>query len=155
MWTLILMAPIHIHCWDTDAAQFSDSVLILLLLGVWWCLACEQESISAVELLLAFGAAVNQRCYRGWTALHETARRGNAALCETLLRARATVDARNADDITPAIEAARHGCTEALAHLIRRGTQRRVYSIFWISLTCSHLRLSVSISRSSSSLFGV
>ncbi len=76
-----------------------------------------------MELLLAFGAAVNQRCYRGWTALHEAARRGNATLCETLLRARAAVDARNADDITPAIEAARHGRTEALEHLIQSGTQ--------------------------------
>lgn len=83
-----------------------------------------------MKLLLVFGAAVNQRCYRGWTALHEAARRDNTELCETLLRARATVDSRNADNVTPAIEAARHGCTEALAHLIRSGTEHRVYYIF-------------------------
>lgn len=76
-----------------------------------------------VKLLLAFGAAVNQRCYHGWTALHEAARRDNPELCETLLRARAAVDARNADHVTPAIEAARHGRTEALAHLIKNGAQ--------------------------------
>ncbi|KAL0170870.1 hypothetical protein M9458_035466, partial [Cirrhinus mrigala] len=79
-----------------------------------------------VRLLLAFGAAVNQRCYRGCTALHEAARRDNAELCETLLQARAAIDARNADDVTPAIEAARHGRRETLAYLIRNGTERCV-----------------------------
>ncbi|KAG1936401.1 ankyrin repeat and SOCS box protein [Pimephales promelas] len=58
--------------------------------------ACEQECVGTVQLLLACGAS-------------------------TLLQARAAVDARNADDVTPAIEAARHGRTEALAYLIRNG----------------------------------
>lgn len=80
-----------------------------------------------VELLLACGASVNQRCRRGWTALHEAARRNNIALCQMLLQARAAVDARNADDVTPAIEAARHGRTEALAYLIRNGTEPHAF----------------------------
>lgn len=84
--------------------------------------ACERECVGSVKLLLAFGASVNQRCHRGWTALHETVRRDNTELCETLLKAAgASVDARNADDITPLIEAARHGRTQTLTCLIRNG----------------------------------
>lgn len=75
-----------------------------------------------MKLLLLFGASVNQRCYRGRTALHETVRRDHTELCETLLKARASIDARDADDITPLMEAARDGRTPTLTCLIRNGT---------------------------------
>lgn len=74
-----------------------------------------------MRLILAFGGSVNQRCHRGWTALHEAVRRGNTQLCEILLQARAAIDATSAYGITPLIEAARHGRTKIVNYLISKG----------------------------------
>lgn len=74
-----------------------------------------------MRVILAFGGSVNQRCQRGWTALHEAARRGSTQLCEVLLQARAAIDATNAYGITPLIEAARHGRTNIVNYLISKG----------------------------------
>lgn len=105
-----------------------------------------------MKLLLASGAAVNQRCHRGWTALHEAARRDNVQLCQKLLQARATIDTRNADDVTPTIEAARHGRTEALAYLIQNGTERYVFAFSLKSSDLSHLLMRIVVDSSSNTL---
>lgn len=84
-------------------------------------LACENESIDIARVILAFGGTVNQRCHRGWTALHEAVKQGNTQLCETLLQAGAAVNAPNTDGITPLIEAAQHGRKDIVDLLISKG----------------------------------
>ncbi|TSM77358.1 Ankyrin repeat and SOCS box protein 2 [Bagarius yarrelli] len=99
-----------------EAAYYGQTACVKALLK-----ACQKESIDIVQMILAFGGLVNQRCHQGWTALHEAVRRGNTQLCEALLQARAAIDATNAYGITPIIEAARHGRTKIVEYLISKG----------------------------------
>lgn len=84
-----------------------------------------------VSLVLAFGATVNQRCNRGWTALHEAVCRDNTEICEILVRAGATINPANAYLVTPLIVAAQRGRVEVLRYLIGRG---RFFAVFAVVL---------------------
>lgn len=75
-----------------------------------------------VNLILSFGATVNQRCGQGWTALHEAVSRNNIEICEILLRAGASINPPNTYSITPLTVAAQRGQMRALCHLIGKGT---------------------------------
>ncbi|XP_076833959.1 ankyrin repeat and SOCS box protein 2b isoform X2 [Brachyhypopomus gauderio] len=81
----------------------------------------KETPLYKVRVILAFGGSVNQRCSKGWTALHEAVRRGNPELCETLLQAGAAVDAVSTHGITPLLEAARQGRTTIVDYLISKG----------------------------------
>lgn len=78
--------------------------------------------MDLVRLLLSYGATVNQRCAQGWTALHEAVSRDNTEICETLIRAGASVNPSNTYSMAPLTVAAQRGQLRALCHLIERGT---------------------------------
>lgn len=77
--------------------------------------------MDLVSLIISFGATVNQRCGRGWTALHEAVSRNNTDICEILLRAGATVNPPNTYSITPLTVAAQQGWLKVLYYLIGKG----------------------------------
>lgn len=84
--------------------------------------ACELENMDMLRLILSHGATVNQRCSQGWTALHEAVSRGNTEICETLIRAGASINPPNTYSIAPLTVAAQRGQMSALCHLIEKGT---------------------------------
>lgn len=83
--------------------------------------ACELENTDMVRLLLSYGATVNHRCSQGWTAFHEAVSRGNTDICETLIRAGASINPPNTYSITPLIVAAQQGRLKALCYLMEKG----------------------------------
>uniref|UniRef100_A0A3Q0T301 Ankyrin repeat and SOCS box containing 2b n=1 Tax=Amphilophus citrinellus TaxID=61819 RepID=A0A3Q0T301_AMPCI len=83
--------------------------------------ACELENVDIVNLLLSYGATVNQRCAQGWTALHEAVSRNNTEICEILLRAGAAINPSNTYTIAPLIVAAQQGQMRAMCYLIEKG----------------------------------
>lgn len=83
--------------------------------------ACELENMDMLRLLLSYGATVNQRCAQGWTALHEAVSRNNTEICETLIRAGASINPPNTYSIAPLTVAAQQGRMRALCHLIEKG----------------------------------
>ena len=83
--------------------------------------ACELENMDMLRLLLSYGATVNQRCAQGWTALHEAVSRNNTEICETLIRAGASINPPNTYSIAPLTVAAQRGRMRALCHLIEKG----------------------------------
>ncbi|XP_028851899.1 ankyrin repeat and SOCS box protein 2b isoform X2 [Denticeps clupeoides] len=90
--------------------------------------ACENESAEMVRLLLSYGASVNQRCDRGWTALHEAVWRNKAELCEMLLKSGALLNLPNSRGITPTMLAAQQGRLRALTFLITSGADVNLHS---------------------------
>lgn len=83
--------------------------------------ACELENVDMVNLILSYGATVNQRCGQGWTALHEAVSKNNTEICEMLLRAGATINPPNIYSITPLTVAAQRGQLKVLCYLIGKG----------------------------------
>lgn len=92
------------------------------------CPACELENIDMVNLLLSYGATVNQRCAQGWTALHEAVSRNNTEICEILLRAGAIINPSNTYTIAPLVVAAQQGQMRTLCYLIEKGTKNSRFS---------------------------
>jgi uncharacterized protein len=81
--------------------------------------------VGVMGRLVAAGARVDHRQSAGYTALHEVAAIGNAAVVRLLLDAGAEPDARNGEGRTPA-ELAREGGHEALADVLDGAAARRV-----------------------------
>jgi ankyrin repeat protein len=63
--------------------------------------AAEKGDLSAVEKLLAQGAAVNATRSDGYTALHCAAQSGNLGVVQVLLKAGANVNARAKQNVSP------------------------------------------------------
>lgn len=78
--------------------------------------------MDMVRLILSYGATVNQRCAQGWTALHEAVSRNNTEICETLIRAGASINPPNTYSIAPLTVAAQRGQMRTLCRLIEKGT---------------------------------
>lgn len=72
---------------------------------------------AGVQLLLRHKARVDARGPQQRSALHVACAAGNTDIVGCLLEAGADRNARDADGITPLLEAARHGRTEVLARL--------------------------------------
>lgn len=76
-----------------------------------------------VSLLLSYGAAVNQRCAQGWTALHEAVARDNTEICDILVGAGAMLNPAHTYSIPPLNVAAQKGHMRALCYLIDKGNR--------------------------------
>lgn len=59
--------------------------------------------------LIAYGAWVEQACWRDWTAVHEAARLGDADILMLLLRNGGRVNHKDLTGVTPLAVAAEHG----------------------------------------------
>lgn len=105
--------------------------------------ACELENIDMVNLLLSYGATVNQRCAQGWTALHEAVSRNNTEICEILLRAGAIINPSNTYTIAPLVVAAQQGQMRTLCYLIEKGTKKFQVFMFMISMKLCYKRMMI------------
>uniref|UniRef100_A0A3Q3LYG2 Ankyrin repeat and SOCS box containing 15b n=1 Tax=Mastacembelus armatus TaxID=205130 RepID=A0A3Q3LYG2_9TELE len=85
-------------------------------------IAVRQNSYDIVLTLIMGGAFVEQVCLTKWTATHEAAKVGCAAILMLLLRHGAKVNARDGHGVTPLGIAAEYGNTEALDILIQHGS---------------------------------
>jgi len=65
--------------------------------------------VSSIELLLALGASPNQADQYGYTALHEAASLGFRNVVDILISARADINARDINGISPLGYAMRSG----------------------------------------------
>lgn len=96
-----------------------------------------------VNLLLSYGATVNQRCAQGWTALHEAVSRNNTEICEILLRAGAIINPSNTYTIAPLVVAAQQGQMRTLCYLIEKGTKQFQVFMFMISMKLCYKRMMI------------
>nr|XP_021335590.1 dynein heavy chain 12, axonemal [Danio rerio] len=74
-----------------------------------------------VDLLLRFGARVNQECVNRRTALHEAARLGLTEILDLLMKNGAHADPRSSFGLTPLALAAQAGYLDIMRTLIHRG----------------------------------
>jgi truncated hemoglobin YjbI len=82
----------------------------------------EEDGTAAVELLLQYGADVNQVTgVGGMTPLHMSARRGTVRIAEVLLNAGASIDAPDKNGETPLRRAVNCGHLEFVKLLVCRG----------------------------------
>lgn len=116
-------------------AEDVDEVMRLLEAGVsparhpetaWLCLAARRENKAMLDLLLIYGAAVNQvdtetRGARGRTALHEAAKRGWIKGARLLLEAGADPNLPDAMGQTALFLAVRRGHEEVVRQLLEAG----------------------------------
>lgn len=83
---------------------------------------CEEEGRAALELLIEFGANVNQVTgVGGMTPLHMSARRGTTRIAEALLNAGADIEARDKKGETPLRRAVNCGQERMVCLLLNRG----------------------------------
>lgn len=116
-------------------AQDADEVMRLLEAGVsparypetaWLCLAARRESKAMMDLLIIYGAQVDQvdnetRGARGRTALHEAAKRGWLKGAHLLLEAHANPNVVDGMGQTPLALAVRRGQEEMVRLLLESG----------------------------------
>ncbi len=82
----------------------------------------EEEGRTALELLIRYGANVNQVTgIGGMTPLHMSARRGTTKIAETLLDAGADIEARDKNGETPLRRAVNCGQERLVCLLLNRG----------------------------------
>ena len=84
-------------------------------------MACQNQNVYLVEILLKAGAAPNQKMLDGFSPLHYAALGGNYAIARALLMGGADSNLRNLDGETPLILAAREGYNDMTALLIENG----------------------------------
>lgn len=83
--------------------------------------AVSDQNISLVKILIKYGADVDLKNYRGWTALHWAALRDNASLIKLLYEAKANVDVQDKNGYTPLHLAALHASKNAVRVLLELG----------------------------------
>ncbi|XP_035470123.1 ankyrin repeat and SOCS box protein 15b [Scophthalmus maximus] len=84
-------------------------------------IAVRRRSYDMVLSLIMGGALVEQVCLTKWTATHEAAKVGCAAITMLLLRNGAKVTSRDGHGVTPLGVAAEYGNAEALDILVQHG----------------------------------
>ncbi|XP_056324185.1 ankyrin repeat and SOCS box protein 14 isoform X2 [Danio aesculapii] len=83
--------------------------------------AIRNDQREMVDLLLRFGARVNQECVNRRTALHEAARLGLTEILDLLIKNGAHADPRSSFGLTPLALAAQAGYLDIMRTLIHRG----------------------------------
>ena len=84
-------------------------------------MACENQNVYLVEILLKAGADPNRKLLNGFAPLHYAASEGNYPIAKALLAGGADSNVRNLDGETPLIFAAREGENDMTALLIENG----------------------------------
>jgi hypothetical protein len=121
-----------------DFAAAMDSVLAEKLAGLLegnrtappcLVLAAARGRADLVATMLSRGAHVNVRdAHHGMTALHAAARLNDEVCARLLVTAKADVDARDSQGLTPAHYAALSGCVRPLAVLLESGANANAQS---------------------------
>lgn len=84
-------------------------------------MACENQNVYLVEILLKAGADPNRKLLNGFAPLHYAASEENYPIAKALLAGGADSNVRNLDGETPLIFAAREGENDMTALLIENG----------------------------------
>lgn len=96
-------------------------MLLLLYILLFPLLAIRSDRSDLMELLLHWGAQVNQKGCHGRRPLHEASRLGRAAAVGVLLGAGAQPDPRSHYGLTPLALAAQGGHAQVVETLLKRG----------------------------------
>ncbi|KAI5090885.1 ankyrin repeat and SOCS box protein 2 isoform X2 [Silurus meridionalis] len=117
--------------------------------------ACATSNVRMVHLLLRHGADVNQRCFDGWTALHESVSQdaleiscatSNVRMVHLLLKHGADVNQRCFDGWTALHESVSQDALEICELLVEHGAKifsRNIYGVtpLFLAAQCGHLEV--------------
>lgn len=105
-----LGTPLHWCCWQGDGNGGRENEVV----------------VETIEALVGAGADVNRVGKRGYTPLHEAVAGdwGSPTAVRVLIANGATIDARNANQKTPLMQAAKRGDTASVRLLLEAGASR-------------------------------